>query len=515
MTFRMQNSMKLLVRIVIKVAKMVSERLFAQFLIIKSKIGFLSEWLLRESHSSFRSGKKRVGFYITTSGALRLLEHGIRYLLKDSDVEIIIIFQEKSWSKKASSSHEDLLRTLKEEFSERFNIAVLPEEVSRSLRTLTRHWSRNREKLRINDEFFERNYELSKDFKAWSRSAQVHKKFRNTYFPWLSSNSTKGKSTDLSRLPSGYRIPPLKKFINNLDIDILIYAPIVNSMECEVVCWNAPRNIINIGIVLSWDNLTIKGQLLDLWDQYAVWGSGQSLIATRFHEINPLKIEVLGPYPFLHLTNTETNGENTTRNSLVWTFSSNFIANEEEDFFPELEDVSDFLKEISVRCPDLLSTVQFRLHPNSRLNPEETRKILLSRNEGLNLGLEQFHKEEPVTSRQRLDYVRTLLNSRALIGYATSVLVEGAFLGIRAVAPPTQLARESYSGLWHGRLLTRQSGGPVLVCHSWDQFFEEIVKNEKYTPTGDFADFVGSSINPHEAGENFRKFILKLYSFMK
>jgi|688.fasta_scaffold86834_3 glycosyltransferase involved in cell wall biosynthesis len=448
-----------------------------------------------------------VGLIITTPGALRLLDFGLRELLQSSrsTVNIKIYMREGNWQKKLNLSYVTLLKEWNALGRGSVELVFFPKYLDLRIQFLARLYGLSWSRLKENSKFYQ-NHELLYDVRAAKRS---HKNFETS----LKSISF-ALIIDLARRAiaklGGFE-NAIREYFNSSQTEVMLYAPIVNSYENEIVVNCLQESIINLGIVLSWDNLTVKGKLIDSWDRYLTWGPGQQDLLSKLHKIDPSKVRVCGPYPFRHLARSEYSKEKVEhREKILWALSSSFIAREQKtEPFSQVEVVTivECLKEAVRLKFDKVANFHFRLHPNSEIEVEKLVDFI-NREVGkeiVNMG--QFSKGEPITIVERAKYVELLQSSKVMIALPTSSVVEAALLGISTVIPPNSSCRDVYKEFWHSRLLTSNQGGPAIITSSWREFFEEISLEQAYRTTGFFENYIGSRIDLDDAVMNFTRAI--------
>jgi glycosyltransferase involved in cell wall biosynthesis len=448
-----------------------------------------------------------VGLVITTPGALRLLDFGLRELLQSSGtmVKIKIYVREDNWQKKFNPSYTSLIKEWNALGRGSVELVFFPKYLDLKIRVLAKLYGLSWSRLKENSNFFQ-NHDLLNDVRAAKRS---HKNFETSL-----KSITIALIIDLARRALVKLVNfenEIREYFDASQTELMLYAPIVNSYENEIVVNCLQESIANLGIVLSWDNLTVKGKLMDSWDRYLTWGPGQKDLLSKLHKVDKSKVIVCGPYPFRHLARIEYSKEKVEpREKILWALSSSFIVREQKtELFNQVEvaTIIECLSEAVRLKFDKIANFHFRLHPNSKIEIEELVDFI-NREVGKEIvNASQFSKGEPITFVERAKYVELLQSSKVMIALPTSSVVEAALIGISTVIPPNSSCRDIYKEFWHSRLLTINQGGPAIVTSSWREFFEEISLTETYKATGYFENFIGSGIDLDDAVINFARAI--------
>lgn len=482
-------------------------------LILTNLKSFLfSIFAFRKKANSVNKFSRKIGLYVTTPGILRLVEYPIKRIIENKEVELIVFATKKSWQKKLTQDHDDLVAELVDKYSN-FKVIFLPKNLSELIHAKSMKLKKDSLRLALNSRFYS-HPDLEDETLAASRS-------------YVRFGFTKKKETDLSsslivsKLENRYKFQPIARYFTNLGIDVMLLSPIVNAHETEVISFSLKNKIKLIGVVASWDNLTVKGQLIDTCDSYIVWSNGQKNQAVKYHNISPTKIKVSGPYAFMHLfqyirledRHREFNPKENliTSNSLkiLWLCSSAFIVDvKERGKFVELDEIYHFIMSFKVFPTEMVRLMQIRLHPNCGYEIDDAVKYLNGKIGSSAFNKFQFSKFEPVTFEERSKYLKILDSCDVVVGYATSAIVEASILGKYAFSPLTDLARRSYSGILHGKMLLRENGGPVQIIDNLEEWKFTSGTDEYFTATGKFSDLIGLNLDFDNYDEQFREFVL-------
>lgn len=431
--------------------------------------------------------KNRIGIYVTSPGIVRLLDFFLTSILENEKVELMIIADRKSWNKKKTKEHSIYIEELKSKYKS-LEIKFLPAAVSSTLRSSVMKYRMDFNRIKINEIFYN-HPQLSNEKVAQARAV------RNL------STRNLPKTIDVRELQNNlqttYYNSLINKYFKTLQLDLLLFSPVVNVPEAEVVATSLRSELDTLGLVASWDNLTVKGQLLDLWDEYVVWGAGQKLQIESLHGIARNKVHVSGPYAFAHLLaarrrfSSEHLGSATGPIRLLWLCSSAFIIDSKKNKFVELDDIARMLNFLYNHKVDFKFGI--RLHPNCNYSVEEALNYINSRITSHALTKNNITKKEAILKSDRAEYLNQLLNTDYTIGYATTSIVEASILGKPALAPVSKLSERSYGGLMHGRILLRANGGPVKLLKNYDELANLISQNQRvtFTPRTEFARLIG------------------------
>lgn len=297
-------------------------------------------------------------------------------------------------------------------------------------------------------------------------------------------------------------------FLNFNEIDKACFIPCVGD-ERQILLAASCRNlgIETIGLVASWDNLSIKGQFIDIFSKTICWSDAQLIELQTLHniEFNKSRHKALGAYPFAHRTiyphSKLQQSENGRDHKFVtWFLSSGFIGNfnrlSDNIISDELLLISDFLHELKkYKSNDLQEwKITFRLHPQShgeKRVEEYFDKLRIKT--GISFVLD--NSGEPVGENKRNSYTQLLQETDVCVGLATTALFEASLLGKPTVAPPGELAERSFKDLIHGKYLTVSNGGPAELSADWVDFIDKISKASGFTPSGNYLNWVNPKVN--------------------
>ena len=468
-------------------------------------------WLVFFSPRKVSKNKQiRIGLFVSSPGILRLLEHVLTDFLSRESVDFYIFASKKTWNKKLDPQHLELITRWNRTTQSKVEVVFFPKFLDIDFKARVGHLKQSEDRVLLNLNFFNRA-DFVDDVIAKERVNRANPKNGiNSNFSDSNNHLLRLELLEKIKSNKNYQSRSLKLFIQRFKLDLMMFSPIVNAPESEIFALSAPHSIKKLGVIASWDNLTVKGQLLDLYESYITWGRGQVDQLKKFHGIEGERAIVCGPYPFQHLYHAP-EVSSTPEETYLWVLSSGFIANEKQlGEYAELENIAECLRYSEKFYLGFAKKIKIRLHPSSTITVINAQNFL---NGVLTQGTikpDQITKSEPVSISARKEYVDLIKSAKKLIGYATSSMVEGAILGKSAVAPPMPLAERSFKNLWHGRILTRVNGGPVVVTKSYEEFFKVLDMNDNYIPSGEFAKLIGLEENFESISQSFSNYLLSL-----
>jgi hypothetical protein len=443
--------------------------------------------------------KKRITFILRNPGYFRNIEWIISHLIENSEilVKVVIGGVEKNSKKNATRRAAYEILVSRYPLIE-FDYNYPRNELSWRLSNLKR----------LSDYLFFLNPDFPENspakFRAMSQMSKLESRVAN--FLERSSHGSL-RQTTLEILVSNFRheksLPKLEKYINHLNTDYLAIIPAVADANSLLLAAAAKKTKTqSIGIVASWDNLTIKGQYIDLYDKTLFWSEGQISELIKFHgiEFDERRHGFFGCYPFAHRIIDkviENRGSEKIR-TLTWFMSSGFIGTNQRDLraiskanteiTSETELLAKFLNEISKRKSLLyLWQVIIRPHPQQTEDSENLKPLL---DEVADLGLMDLVRfdfsGEPVGESNRTQYSTLLEKTYVGVGLATTALFELGLMGKNVLAPPGTLANRSFDQLVHGGYLLERNGGPVQKTRNWEDFFSLLFASKSFTPAGQF-----------------------------
>jgi hypothetical protein len=439
----------------------------------------------------------RVALFVRTAGYFRLLEYSLVEMIKEEDIQLDVLFRESLFLNPKLFSDE--FKSYISEIAERnSNIKFLIWQDQGSGIEVCEFISSISKKRLDQDVAFFLQPELRPFSPAHLRKISIRKrKFtlnqqRNS-MNWLIEVFFQRVKLQFTK--------KMSQFLSSQNYSRIVISPIVSEVFAELLAESAKSlKIQTIGTVSSWDNLTIKGLLRDNFDKYIVWGEGQLDEAHRLHSVPIEKIKVVGPYPFVYLTNVAIPEKvGSEKNYFLWLTSSTFITNGVENEWLLIEE---FVKHC-LDCGeiDLLERFHIRLHPQTPGGAAAFLEWAKIRNEGLFrvLNPSQVTCEFTETLKQRENYLLQISNSICSISLATTAGVESSLLGVPLISPPGELAKRSFNDFKHGKLLDSDYGGPVYRCNTWDDFIT-LIKNPVIRHSSvEFKKFFGLNLDVKES----------------
>lgn len=462
---------------------------------------------------------KVIGLYLSTPGIIRLLDKPINLLISRKDVTLLIFTSKNSILRKFTNDHKLYIDQLRIKGGDSIRFEIIPKFLEGIVMNLAAKLERCPSRVELNVRFFQ-HPELQNEKIAFERASQFYNAEKSE------SLLLKDRQEIESDLQNSFSSSVITNYFNSFKLDTLILAPIVNAHECEVIAFSVKNSLSLVGVVASWDNLTIKGQLLDLCDTYIVWGNGQKEQGVKYHGIEGEKFFVSGPYPFYYIfefLNYKSNipprllgrtpslePVNTLEEPLkvIWVCSSSLIIDSSKNGkFCEMDDIANFLKSLRIKGIQKIISLHVRLHPLCGYSIKEAVLYLESKHEII-MDSSQFTKKEIIFKADRQKYLDSLNESDFVIGYATSAIIEAGLLAKSAIAPLSENSTRSYKNILHGSVLTSYKGGPVYVLEDFESLVEHMKYKRKYSPNGEFAKLLGLDLNFSDFSESFVSHLL-------
>ena len=313
-----------------------------------------------------------------------------------------------------------------------------------------------------------------------------------------------GESRLLEKLKSGRALIRMKKYIASLNTELICVIPCVGD-EIALLIGQASKElkIPAVGLVASWDNLTIKGKFLNVFSKVICWSNFQieELATLHNYHVPEHDIVAVGAYPFAHRSSINGPvlpfGHNKVR--ITWLMSSGFIGGAvlgDKDFSEELKLIHEFIAFLSRLSHEERRSlfITFRLHPQNVSDPEFEiyfRKLKVS----YGIDFQVDFSGEPIGEYKRKAYTQLLQQTDVCVGLATTAVFEAALLGKTTIAPPGDLAKRSFEQLSHGKYLTESYGGPVSVSGDWFDFYSKLAQPKKFIPRHQFAQWLSPKLD--------------------
>lgn len=450
----------------------------------------------------------KIAFFLRGSGYFRLAEFGIIELLSIDGVEVDIVFFSVDY-------HNDRLfsQTFREylielvEMKPNLNIVILSAKWASDFVRLEKIIDRKLSRRSENLEFFS-HPELSKYKIPIERfeTISISSKFKN----WLKRLIVFSEYRQHSEVQLE-KEKQLSNFFSARSYGAVLVSPVVNEVRAEIIGKAAKlASISSFGIISSWDNLTIKGKLRDVFNYYIVWGRGQKEEAITYHGIQPQKILVTGPYPFVYLMQSADLLKRDNRlNQLIWLTSSKFIVGNPEDEWELIEEFTTYC--LRIGRVDLIKSLLIRLHPQTPGGSQVFFDWANGRQSNFiqNLAQNQIVCEFIESTSDRRSYLDQLVNSRCAIALATSAAVEGHVTGLPVIAPPGSLSLRAFEGFKHGSLLDIKNNGPVHRSQNWADVINFIDNPHQSIRSESFQEFFGLDMDITSSSLNFARDIIK------
>lgn len=318
----------------------------------------------------------------------------------------------------------------------------------------------------------------------------------------------------------------LVSVISDLDTDLICVIPCVGDTSGLLIGLGAQTvQLPCIGLVASWDNLSIKGKFIDVFSKTLCWSNFQLIELAELHcyEKSVEKFKAVGAYPFAHrfglLGDSVVNSvPRISSRQVTWYLSSGFISTKigsGDEATNELELINEFLFYLRDIPKSKLNQINltFRLHPQNAKDARFINLLNCMKNDSsINFAIDS--SGEPIGELKRETYDKILLSTDVAVGLATTAVLEAAFLGKPTVAPPGQLSERSYQQLLHGSYLKSTHGGPVYLAENWDQFLELLLNCPKFTPSGSFLDWTLPNITSSTADEVAEEILSTKHTFL-
>ena len=467
--------------------------------------------------------QKNIVFYLRNIGYFRNIEWLVQELYSDPSNNLTIIlgrFSEKEVKSDHQIEDDEVLQTqypriTLQRVSFKVSFGLIEEFIKKFL---DYHFF-------VDAEMSIRNPAFARVLKHISKSELFFIKFAEK-FPWFikfAENYSTYMRFDKNITKKVIRI------FSDIQPDLVILTPAVADKSVLILASVLRRiKIPTIGLLISWDNLTIKGRFLDVFEKVLIWSVKQGQELEELHNFRGENARIImeGCYPYAHRMLPNTKNVKELRHSpssdfggiskkiVTWFTSSNFIRNDDVSwqelarnvwtkddvckYETEYELIYEFLFQLKSRL-QLHNTFQFiiRLHPSDatnatvvqelqrRVEREELEEIVFIEKSG-----------NPFGEVRRQIYEILLDRTSFGIGLATTSIFELGMLGKVCFAPPGNLSERSFSKMIHGRYLLQENGGPVVLSDSWDDFFAKILRApENFAPSGVFKELISPELD--------------------
>lgn len=311
----------------------------------------------------------------------------------------------------------------------------------------------------------------------------------------------KGEKSLIKSVNRSNQLRKMASEVVKFDSDLVCVIPCVG--DANALLLGLSSNMVglpSIGLIASWDNLTIKGKYLNVFSKTICWSNFQIKELTKLHgyEKSHDKFRAVGFYPFAHRLKyaRQSQYHQVLQSDLVnvtWFMSSGFISNNSGSIiasFTELDLIGEFISHLNKTRPVEFNRLKlvFRLHPQ---NSNDVNYLEFFQNLKLISKVEFIvdSSGEPIGDLKRESYDKLLLETDICVGLATTAVFEAALLGKRTIAPPGILSRRSFQQMSHGSYLKSSNGGPVLQVEDWSEFLEAILNPSIFIPSDEFLDW--------------------------
>jgi hypothetical protein len=226
--------------------------------------------------------------------------------------------------------------------------------------------------------------------------------------------------------------------------------------------------------VASWDNLTLKGVVLEAPDRTYVWNEIQRDEATRYHRIRPESVVVVGAHSFDHwfgwkpttsrVEFCERVGLDPAQPFILYVCSSDLISSDERPLVTRWID--------AIRSHEALRGVGVLVRPHV----QGTNWIDNPLADYPNAAVWPIAGENPFHTHRRNGYYDSIYHASAVVGINTTALIEASIVGRRTF---TYRAAEAYGGqegTLHFHYLVKDNGGALTVGRSLPEHAEQLAE---------------------------------------
>jgi hypothetical protein len=249
--------------------------------------------------------------------------------------------------------------------------------------------------------------------------------------------------------------------------------------------------------VASWDNLTLKGLVLEAPDRTYVWNEIQRAEARKYHRIRPGTVAVVGAHSFDHWFTWKPStarvefcnrvGLDPARAFILYVCSSDLISPDERPLVTRWVD--------ALRSHEALRGVGVLVRPHV----QGTNWIDNPLADYPNAAVWPIAGENPFDTERRNGYYDSIYHASAVVGINTTALIEAAIVGRRTFTYRAEEAYGGQEGTLHFHYLVNDNGGALTVGGSLREHAEHLAQTLSGTEESDpwRERFLASFVRPH------------------
>jgi hypothetical protein len=280
------------------------------------------------------------------------------------------------------------------------------------------------------------------------------------------------------------RARAIDRYLKRGAFDLLMTTPLV--VDTTGVDWIRSARFARVPTafpVASWDNLTLKGVVLEAPDRTYVWNEIQRDEAGKYHRIRPETVAVVGAHSFDHwFTWTPSTsraefcqrvGLNPPEPFILYVCSSALISPDERPLVTRWID--------AIRSHEALRGVGVLVRPHL----QGTNWIDNPLADYPNAVVWPIAGENPFHTGRRNGYYDSIYHASAVVGINTTALIEAAIVGRRTFTYTAEEAYGGQEGTLHFHYLVKDNGGALTVGHSLHEHAEHLAQALSSTQESD------------------------------
>jgi hypothetical protein len=298
-----------------------------------------------------------------------------------------------------------------------------------------------------------------------------------------------------SALPRARRID---RYLKRGAFDLVMTTPLV--VDTTQVDWIRSASFARVPTgfpVASWDNLTLKGLVLEAPDRTYVWNEIQREEARKYHRIRAETVAVVGAHSFDHWFTWKPSasraefcqrvGLDPAEPFILYVCSSDLISPDERPLVTRWID--------AVRSHAALRGVGVLVRPHLQGVSWIDNPLA----DYPNAAVWPITGENPFQTGRRNDYYDSIYHAAAVVGINTTALIEAAIVGRRTFTYTAEEAYGGQEGTLHFHYLVKDNGGALTVGQSLREHAEHLAQALSSTEESDpwRERFLASFVRPH------------------
>lgn len=277
------------------------------------------------------------------------------------------------------------------------------------------------------------------------------------------------------------------------DLCVVMPTNMQGSLEHEVIPWSKKNNVLTLIPIMTLDNLTSKGFLLDLPDVVACWNEIQRQYLIKHHRVPKSRILLSNSlfYSAWQSKFPQSIGGNTNSNSIrfLYVCSSSRIGGYRHSMNDRTEETKTLCKLIAhleshLNINGLAGSIKIRTHPTFPIDP------LINKLRTERLHVEISNGRFPNFYSEEESLISDLNDTHYCFGMNTSALLQAALMGVKTFCLKTDSNSVVTLSTPHLQQLISQG-----IVFPWDldkELFSRIRNVSNYTFQAKAKEFVGN-----------------------